>query len=70
MDTLKDVMNELASLGDESVVKMFKSHGAHEPLYGVKVGDMKKILKRNKIIICLLWHFTIPGILMRCIWQD
>ncbi|WP_254411616.1 DNA alkylation repair protein [Dyadobacter diqingensis] len=48
MDTLKDVMNELASLGDESVVKMFKSHGAHEPLYGVKVSDMKKILKRNK----------------------
>lgn len=48
MDTVKDVMNELASLGDESVVKMFKSHGAHEPIYGVRVGALKKILKRNK----------------------
>jgi len=48
MDTLKEVMNELASLGSESVVRILKNHGATEPIYGVKVGDMKGILKRNK----------------------
>lgn len=48
MDTLEQVMNELASLGSHSIKKIFSNHGAREPFYGVKIGDMKPIVKRNK----------------------
>lgn len=48
MDQVRDIMNELAMLGTEQTRKTFRNHGAAEPLYGVKVGDMKAILKRHK----------------------
>lgn len=43
-----EVMAALESYGDEQTKKTFKNHGALEPLFGVRVGDMKKILKRTK----------------------
>lgn len=48
MSEVKEIMNQLAALGSEQTLKTFRNHGAVEPLYGVKVGDMKQILKKHK----------------------
>lgn len=42
------ILIELQSLGSESTKKVLTNHGAREPFYGVKIGDMKPILKREK----------------------
>jgi len=47
MEQVKEIMNELAMLGTEQTVKTMKNHGAVEPIYGVRIGDMKPILKRH-----------------------
>jgi 3-methyladenine DNA glycosylase AlkD len=44
----KGIVGELEALGSESIKKVLKNHGAPEPLFGVKVGDMKPIQKRIK----------------------
>lgn len=44
--TTADIMQELKELGSEQTKKTFVRHGAPEPLYGVKVGDLKKLQKR------------------------
>lgn len=46
--TLDDVLKELASYGNEQTKKVYLNHGAQEPFYGVKVGDLKKIVKKIK----------------------
>lgn len=46
--TLQEVMTELESYGDERTKKTLMTHGAKEPFYGVKVADLKKILKKTK----------------------
>ena len=46
--TLKEVMQELEQYGNEGTKKTLMNHGAKEPFFGVKVGDMKKILKKTK----------------------
>lgn len=45
MITLKEINGFLKKYGDPQTKKTHISHGAKEPLYGVKVGDLKKILK-------------------------
>jgi len=45
---LSEVLKELESYGDERTKNTFLKHGAKEPFYGVKVGDLKKILKKTK----------------------
>lgn len=42
------VMAELEALGNEQTRKIFSNHGATGPMFGVKVGDMKKVLKGRK----------------------
>lgn len=44
--TLNEVMAELKKLGTEQTKKTFLRHGAREPFYGVKIGDLKTIQKR------------------------
>ena len=44
----KKILEELKAMGSEGVKKIFLNHGIKEPLFGVKVGDMKKIQKRIK----------------------
>ncbi|WP_367870299.1 DNA alkylation repair protein [Luteolibacter sp. Populi] len=45
----KDVLKELETLGSESVKRLLmKNHGVMEPCFGVKIGDMKPIVKRIK----------------------
>lgn len=46
--TLAEVMKELEELGSEQTKKIFARHGAREPFFGVKVADLKKLLKRVK----------------------
>lgn len=48
MSTLAEVMQELESLGSEQQVKTYRRHGANGPMFGVKVGDLKKIVKKIK----------------------
>lgn len=46
--TLLEVMTELNAFGDPQTKKTLMRHGAQEPLFGVKVQDLKKILKKTK----------------------
>lgn len=46
--TLQEVLSELESYGNEQTKKVLIPHGAKEPFYGVKVADLKKILKKTK----------------------
>ena len=43
-----EVMLELASMGSEQSRKIYANHGAEGEVFGVKVGDMKKILRKTK----------------------
>jgi 3-methyladenine DNA glycosylase AlkD len=45
---VEEIMKELKSMGTESTKKTLINHGATEPLYGVKIGDLKKIVKKVK----------------------
>ncbi|MDN3658431.1 DNA alkylation repair protein [Ferruginibacter paludis] len=46
--TKDEVIKTLATLGSEQTKKTFTRHGAREPVFGVKVGDMKPIQKKIK----------------------
>ena len=46
--TKDEVMSELKKKGSESIKKIFLNHGANEPMYGVKVADLKVIQKKVK----------------------
>lgn len=46
--TAEEVVAELQSLGNPQTKKTWMNHGAKEPCFGVKIEDMKKILKREK----------------------
>ncbi|MBI9104674.1 MAG: DNA alkylation repair protein [Spirochaetales bacterium] len=43
-----DVMDYLEEHGNENTKKIFTRHGAREPFFGVKVGDLKVIVKKIK----------------------
>ena len=43
-----DVVKEIKSYGSETIKNIFLKHGAKEPFYGTKVGDLKKIQKKIK----------------------
>ncbi|QHT64101.1 DNA alkylation repair protein [Paenibacillus lycopersici] len=46
--TYEDVMRQLESMGSEQTKRTFMNHGAREPLFGVKIGDLKKLVKAVK----------------------
>lgn len=48
MKEVQEVMNELARYGNSSYKKVYLNQGAREPLFGVKIGDLKRIVKRYK----------------------
>ncbi|WP_238395772.1 DNA alkylation repair protein [Pontibacter pudoricolor] len=41
-------MEQLAALGSQTIKNIYLKHGAKEPFFGVKVGDLKPIQKRLK----------------------
>ncbi len=45
---LKEVMKELEAMANENTKKTLLRHGAQLPFFGVKVGDLKKIVKKTK----------------------
>ncbi|MFO0864228.1 MAG: DNA alkylation repair protein [Gemmataceae bacterium] len=46
--TAAKILDELKTMGSESIKKVLMKHGAQEPIFGVKIEDMKKIVKRIK----------------------
>lgn len=46
--TAKEILKSLQKYGDAQTKKTLMKHGAQEPLFGVKVQDLKKILKKTK----------------------
>jgi len=46
--TTAQIMDELKKKGSENIKKIFLNHGVREPLFGVKVSDLKVIQKKVK----------------------
>lgn len=46
--TLDEVMKKLEEMGTEQTKTTFLRHGAKEPVFGVRVGDLKKLMKDVK----------------------
>src|SRR5208337_2362887 len=46
--TAAEIVQELKPLGSESIKKVLLKHNIKEPLYGVKVEELKKIQKKTK----------------------
>ncbi|MFT6936347.1 MAG: hypothetical protein ACJA1N_000643 [Saprospiraceae bacterium] len=46
--TTAEVLKELEMYGNEQTKKTLMTHGAKEPFFGVKVSDLKKIIKKTK----------------------
>jgi 3-methyladenine DNA glycosylase AlkD len=46
--TSADILKQLESLGLESIKKVLLKHGIKEPLYGVKIEELKQIQKKIK----------------------
>lgn len=46
--TKEEVLSQLKAFGDAQTKKTLIKHGAQEPFFGVKVADLKKILKKTK----------------------
>src|SRR5882762_860524 len=60
--TAKEIVAELKKLGTAQTKKMWMTHGAQEPCFGVKVEDMKKIQKRVKMNYQLALDLYATGI--------
>lgn len=48
METVESIMQELKKMGSEQTRKTLIKHGAKENIFGVKVADLKTIVKRIK----------------------
>ncbi len=44
----EEVLKELKGYGSDSTKRIYLNHGAQEPFFGVKVADLKKIVKKIK----------------------
>ncbi|MBK7704358.1 MAG: DNA alkylation repair protein [Acidobacteria bacterium] len=47
--TADEILDELRPLGSDSYKRVIFNHGVAEPCFGVKIGDMQKIVKRIKM---------------------
>lgn len=48
MLTLEETMSELRAMGEENIKNILLKHGVKEPLFGVKVENLKKLQKKIK----------------------
>lgn len=46
--TAEEIVKQLKSLGTDGYKKILRNHGVQEPLFGVKIEELKKIQKRIK----------------------
>ena len=60
--TSEEVLKELQSLGQDSIRKVLLKHGISEPMYGVKIGDMKPLQKKIKKDYALSLELFASGI--------
>jgi 3-methyladenine DNA glycosylase AlkD len=44
----EEIMQNLKELGSEQTKQIYKNHGVEEPFFGVKIGDLKKLVKYVK----------------------
>lgn len=44
----EEIMQKLEELGSEQTKKIYMNHGVKEPYFGVKIGDLKKLVKYVK----------------------
>ena len=67
--TADEIVKQLKPLGQDAYKKVLLNHGIKEPLFGVKIEELKKFqkkIKRETIgsrSICTIPAFTTP-----CIW--
>ena len=47
--TSKEILKELEKMGTEQTKTTFLRHGCPKPFWGVRVGDMKTIVKKVKV---------------------
>jgi len=45
---IQEIMQQLEQYGNETTKRIYKNHGAKEPLFGVKIADLQKIVKKVK----------------------
>ncbi len=43
-----EILAQLKALGNEGTARVLRNHGAHDPCFGVKIGDMKPLQKQLK----------------------
>lgn len=43
--TYEEIMQKLEELGSEQTKQIYKNHGVRKPYFGVKIGDLKKLVK-------------------------
>lgn len=46
--TYEEIMLKLEELGSQQIKQVYQNHGVTEPYYGVKIGDLKKLVKYVK----------------------
>jgi 3-methyladenine DNA glycosylase AlkD len=46
--TYEEIMQKLEELGSEQTKQIYMNHGVREPYFGVKIGDLKKLVKHVK----------------------
>src|SRR6516165_12299724 len=46
--TAEEIVNQLKPLGTDAYKKILQKHGVPEPMFGVKIEELKKIQKRVK----------------------
>ena len=46
--TYEEIMQKLKELGSEQTKRIYQNHGVKEPYFGVKIGDLKKLVKYVK----------------------
>ncbi len=46
--TANDILDEIKPLGTEGYKRVMRNHGVPEPLYGVKISDLKRVQRRVK----------------------
>jgi len=46
--TYEEIMQKLEELGSEQTKQIYLNHGVREPYFGVKIGDLKKLVKYVK----------------------
>ena len=68
--TTQQIMIELEKKGPASTKKIFLNHGVKEPLFGVKIRDLKVIQKKLKEITRSQWNCLQPATMMLCTSQD